>query len=141
MIGTVEDWKAYALARGLVIETATEPDMLQASAALTRASDHITFAYVAKFLPGYDATSPNVEQATYEAAALELETPGIFSAVFTPSQQKVLTEVKGIRWTVTGGTDSSDAWANATATSTKVAAMLAPYMPGKFMVGLRAVGC
>ena len=135
MAATVAGWITYAGLRGLVV--ADEPASEQA---LVRGVDHIMFHYVAKFLPGFDETSPNVEEAMYEAAALELATPGFFTTSFTPAQQKALTKVGSIAWTVTGSTDSADAWANATPTSTKIAAMLAPYMPGKYQIGLRAVG-
>jgi hypothetical protein len=133
--GTVTGWIAYAAARGQIVA-----DNAASAAALQRAADHIRFAYVAKFLPGFDADSDNVEEATYEAAALELATPGLFSGTFTPAQQKVLTEVKGIKWTPIMGTDSDDSFANATPTSVKIAAMLDRYMPGKHLIGLRAIG-
>lgn len=139
MIGTLGAWRAYTEARGNQLPTnAPDPAAL---AALQRASDYIRFHYVRQFVATYDETSPYVEEATYEAASLELIVPGFFSQTFTPDQQKVLTEVKGIKWTVIpGATDSADAWANATPTSTIVAAMLDPYMPGKASFGLRAVG-
>lgn len=135
MLGTLEGWIAYAALRGATV--ANDPASTQA---LVRGSDYIRFNYVAQFLPGYDEASPNVVEAVYEAAAFELGTPGFWSTTFTPSQQKVLTEVKGIKWTVTGGSDSTDAWANASPTSTRIAAMLAPYMPGKMRIGLRSIG-
>lgn len=135
MAATLAGWITYAGLRGLVVanEAASEQ-------ALVRGADYIRFHYVAKFLPGFDESSPNVDEAIYEAAALELATPGFWTSTFTPAQQKVLTGVGEIRWTVTGSTDSNDAWANASPTSTKIAAMLAPYMPGRFQIGLRAVG-
>ena len=135
MAATLEGWIAYAALRGLTV--ADEPASEQA---LVRGTDYIRFNYVAQFLPGYDETSPYVDDATYEAAALELATPGFWTSTFTPSQQKVLTGVGEIRWTVTGSSDSNNAWTNASPTSTKIAAMLAPYMPGRFQIGLRAVG-
>jgi len=46
--------------------------------------------------------SPNVESATYVAAMQEVVTPGFWVATFTPSEQKVLTKVGDIQWTVTG---------------------------------------
>lgn len=137
-IGTLEEWRAYATARGN--PAPAEADDVPANAALVRATDYIRHHYVAQFLPGYDESLPIVESAVYEAANFELETPGFFSQTFTPAQQKVLTRAGDIQWTVSGGTDSRDAWANASPTSTRIAAMLAPYMPGKYRVGLRAVG-
>lgn len=135
MAATLAGWTTYAGLRGTTVanEAASEQ-------ALVRGTDYIMFNYVAKFLPGYDETSPNVDEAIYEAAALELTTPGFWTSTFTPSQQKVLTGVDTIKWTMTGGVDSNDAWANASPTSTKIAAMLAPYMPGRFQIGLSAVG-
>jgi hypothetical protein len=135
MAVTLAGWIAYAALRGLTV--VDEPASAQA---LVRGEDYIRFNYIAKFLPGYDDTSPNVDEATYEAAALELAAPGFWTTTFTPSQQKVLTGVGDIKWTVIGSTDSNDAWANASPTSTKIAAMLAPYMPGRFSIGLTAVG-
>lgn len=135
MAATLEGWIAYAALRGLTVADAPASEQ-----ALVRGSDYIRFHYIAQFLPGYDETSPNVDEAIYEAAAFELTTPGFWTTTFTPAQQKVLTGVDSIRWTVTGGTDSADAWANASPTSTKIAAMLAKYMPGKYQIGLRAVG-
>lgn len=135
MAATLAGWITYAAARGLTVASASASEQ-----ALVRAADYIRFHYVAKFLPGYDETSPNVDEAIYEAAALELTTPGFWTNTFTPAQQKVLTGVGDIRWTVTGSTDSADAWANASPTSTKIAAMLAPYMPSKYQIGLKTVG-
>lgn len=132
---SLENWITYAAARGLTVANAPASEQ-----ALVRAQDYILYHYVSQFLPGYGADSPYVDEATYEAAALELATPGFFTTSFTPAQQKVLTGVGDIRWTVTGSTDSADAWANATPTSTKIAAMLDRYMPGKFQIGLKAVG-
>jgi len=135
MAATLAGWTTYAGLRGLVVANETTSEQ-----ALVRAADYIRFHYVEQFLPGYDETSPNVDEATYEAAAFELTTPGFWTTTFTPAQQKVLTGAGEIRWTVTGSTDSADAWANASPTSTKIAAMLDRYMPGKYRVGLRAVG-
>lgn len=50
-----------------------------------------------------DSTIPQrVIDASYEAALLELKTPGFFSKTFTESERKVLTRVQNIQWTVTG---------------------------------------
>jgi hypothetical protein len=107
MIGTLADWRAYASARG--DNTPTEAEDAVATAALVRASDYIRFRYVANFISGYDETFiapgydiPLVEIGAYIAAGLELATPGLFSKTFTPAEQKVLTGVGSIRWTVTG---------------------------------------
>jgi hypothetical protein len=137
VIGTLAGWRAYATARGDTAPTAADDAV--ATAALVRASDHILHFWVRQFISG-DETSPYVEEATYEAANFELATPGFFTTSFTPAQQKVLTEVKGIKWTVKAGAEGADAWANATPMVTKIAAMLDEYMPGKYRVGLAAVG-
>ncbi|WP_411975936.1 hypothetical protein [Sulfitobacter faviae] len=93
---TNEAWRAYALARGNVSPTnASDSD---ASAARQRASDYIRTRYV---LPlGLSATADNVIEATHIAAGYELTTPGFWSKTFTPAQQKTLTGVDTIRWTV-----------------------------------------
>jgi hypothetical protein len=135
MAATLAGWIAYAALRGAHV-----PNNDNSQHALVRGTDYIRFHYINKFLPGYDETSPYVDEAIYEASSFELTTPGFWTTTFTPSQQKVLTRAGDISWSVTGGTDSSDAWANASPTSTKIAAMLSPYMPGRFQVGLKAVG-
>lgn len=122
MIGTLADFRTYAADRGNTKPTdAADAD---ATAALVRASDHIRFAYVARFAAGYDESAPNVEAATYEAALLELVKPGFFSATYTPGERKVLTEAKGIKWQVIGG-GASD---SASPVSTRVEDMLRPYL-------------
>lgn len=55
-----------------------------------------------------DEVPGEVVHAAYEAALIELGRPGFFSRAYTPSEQKVLTEVKGIRWTVVGGGTGRD---------------------------------
>lgn len=135
MAVTLAGWITYAGLRGLVVA-----NNAASTQALVRASDYILYNYVAQFLPGYDINSPYVDEATYEAAAFELVTPGFFTKTFTPAQQKVLTGVDSIRWTAIEGKDSQDAWANAAPTSTKIAAMLDKYMPGRFNIGLSAIG-
>ena len=95
---TNEAWRAYALARGDSAPTnASDTD---ATAARQRASDYIRTRYV---LPlGLSGTADNVIEATHIAAGYELTTPGFWSKTFTPAQQKVLTGVGNIRWTVSG---------------------------------------
>ncbi|MDO8912303.1 MAG: hypothetical protein Q8N10_03335 [Phenylobacterium sp.] len=104
-----------------------------------RASDHILYRYVANLLPGYDDTLSVVEPATYEAASLELATPGFFARTYTPAEQKVLTGAGSIKWTVIG--DASASYA-ASPASTLIEAMFAPYIGDRdapqFM--LRSVG-
>lgn len=51
---------------------------------------------------GASAIPTRVIEAAYFAAYLEGTTPGILTKTFTPSEQKVLTEVKGIKWTIIG---------------------------------------
>jgi hypothetical protein len=137
MYGSIGDWRTYAAARGNNAPTAANnPD---ATAALTRASDYIKYRYVANLLPGYDDTLPIVSEAAYVAANLELATPGFFSKTFTSAEQKVLTEVKGIKWTVVGNASGVHA---AAPTSTLIEAMFDPYIkddvPPYFM--LQSIG-
>ena len=106
MYGTIADWRSYALARGdSAPADATDAD---ATAALTRGSDMIRLRYMPNLLPGYGvdfvppgSDLPLVEEAAYSAASIELSKPGLFSKTYTAAEQKVLTEVKGIKWTVT----------------------------------------
>lgn len=130
MYGTIADWRAYATARGNSAPTdASDGD---ATAALTRASDMIRLRYVPLLLSGYgvDFTPtgsdlPLVEEASYIAAGLELETPGFFSKTWTAAEQKVLTEVRGIKWTVTGNASGTYA---AMPVSTLIDALFWPYI-------------
>ena len=114
MIGTVIALIAYAAARGTVIA-----DTAATLQALVRASDYIQYTY----LTGSTCTaaSPNVESAAYEAAMAEVATPGFWTKTFTPSEQKVLTKVGSIQWTVTG--DASKGGASIPR-STKIETML-----------------
>ena len=102
MYGTLTDWRAYATLRGNTAPTAASD--ADATAALVRASDYIRTRYVMRFSASYDGTSPEVIEATYIAASLDLASPGIWATTYTPSQAKVLTEVKGIKWTPIGST-------------------------------------
>ncbi len=127
MYGDLATWRAYATERGNTAPSlATDAN---ATAALVRASDHIKYRYVANLLPGYDDTLEVVIPATFEAAALELATPGLFSTTYTPSQQKVLTGVGEIKWTpvdakVTGYEASMP-------TSAKIEAMFSPFIASR----------
>lgn len=124
MIGTLEGWRAYAQARGDQRPAQAANDV--ALAALTRASDYIRFRYVARLIPGYDEGSlPIIVEATYVAASLELATPGFFAKTYTPAEQKVLTEVKGIKWTVTGDASKPG---SASPVSSTIEDMFAPYV-------------
>lgn len=137
VFGSIAGWRTYATARGDSAPTdASDED---ATAALTRASDYIRYSYVAHFSAAYDETAENVETATYEAALLELSTPGFFSATYTPDQQKVLTEVKGIKWTVKEAKSEIER-DDASPVSTRIEAMLRPYMTRRNRVSIGIVG-
>ena len=123
MFGSIGGWRAYALERGDSAPTDATDEA--ATAALVRASDMIQYRYVANLASGYDKTLAVVEPATYVAASLELATPGFFSATYTAAQQKVLTEVSGIKWQVVGKPDGAFA---SVPTSTIIEAMFAPYL-------------
>lgn len=94
MTATVAGWIAYAALRGDVVA-----DNAASAAALVRAGDYIRTRYVLRFSADYDDTAPQVEEATYIAAKYELATPGFWATTYTPATAKVLTEVKGIKWT------------------------------------------
>ena len=122
MAVSVAGWIAYAAARGTTVT-----DNAASAAALVRAQDHIQHRYLNRLLPGLDAaTLPVVDPATYEAAKLELATPGLFSAVYTPDQQKTLTRVGDISWTPLSGAKAG--FEAATPTSTLIDAMFDPYV-------------
>ena len=114
MIGTVIALIAYAAARGVVIA-----DTAATLQALVRASDYIQHTYLSG--SSCTAASPNVENATYEAAMIEVVTPNFWTKTFTPADQKILTKVGSIQWTVTG--DASKGGASIPR-STKIDTML-----------------
>ena len=119
-MATVADWIAHAAARGQTIA-----DDADSAAAIVRATDYITYHYISRFASGCDANSDNVDKAIYEAAGFELTTPNLFSTIFTPDQQRVLTKAGDLSWTVTGKADGAD---GATPVSNRVEAILRPYM-------------
>lgn len=100
--GNITDWRAYALARGNTAPTnASDTD---ATAALQRASDYIRLRYVVRL--DLEGTEDSVIEATYIAAGYDIDKPGFWTATYTPGIGKVLTEVKGIKWTLAGGSSS-----------------------------------
>jgi hypothetical protein len=119
VIGTLAAFRAYAAARG--DHAPTVAGDAEATAALVRASDHILHDYVARFAPSYDAASPRVEEATYEAAMIEITSPRFFARTYTPGERKVLVAVDTIRWQVVGG-------GGMTPVSTRIETMLAGYL-------------
>lgn len=127
MYGSIAAWRAWALERG--DSAPTDATDALATAALVRASDYIEFSYVARFVTGCDATSPNVEPATYVAAGLELATPGFFTKTFTEAQTKVLTGVGSVKWTVVSRDSKARSASLMAPTSTLIDAMLGPCMP------------
>lgn len=137
MYGTLTEWRAYASERG--DNAPTDASNESATAALVRASDHIKFGYVANFSAGYDETVEAVEYATYEAALFELATPGFFSKTYTPDQQKVLTQVDKIKWSMKDASGDLER-DMAAPVSTRVDAMLKPYMQRRMQVSIGVLG-
>jgi hypothetical protein len=130
MYGDLAGFRAYATARGN--EAPADATDALATAALVRGSDHVRMRYVSNLLPSYgvDFTPaghdlPIVEEGAYIAAVLELATPGFFAKTFTAAEQKVLTGVDSIRWTVVG--DAGGTYA-AMPVSTSIAALFEPYV-------------
>lgn len=121
--GTLSAWRTYATARGNGAP-ASASDTL-ANAALVRAQDYIQFTYVQRFAEGYDSTAANVEAATYEAANLELASPGFFSKTYTEADRKVLTGLDSLSWTFVGKVRDDRSYAPR---STKIEALLWPYI-------------
>lgn len=122
MYGSVQGFRNWHQLRG----NAAPADAVDAdaTAALMRASDYISSAYVANFARHYTDPLPGaVEPATYIAAGFELKKPGFFAATYVAGQEKVLTQVGEIQWTVVGQGSA----AFSTPISTQVDALLAPY--------------
>ena len=132
MPADLSGFRAYHVERGNSAPTnALDAD---AEAALVRGADYVRDTYVARFLPLYADPLPDaVDDATYEAAALELATPGFFSKTYTEADAKVLVGVDTIRWEFIGRKGGSRA-----PTSTKIEAMLRRYMAGSTTWLLRA---
>lgn len=129
MAATVEGWIAYAGLRG-----DTVADDQASAAALVRGQDYIDFHYVNRFGSAVKVDEETIDKAIYEAAKLDLAAPGFWSKTYTPDQQKVLTAVGEIKWTVRGDASGPDA---ATPVSTKIDSMLRPYltkMTGMFVI-------
>ena len=100
--GSIAGWQAYAEERGLPLPDA-DP---QGQGALARASDYIRHTYVLPY--NLDPEHELVAEATYIAAQQELASPGFFSKVYGPESRKILTEAKGIKWSVLPGASSDD---------------------------------
>ncbi|NDV52114.1 hypothetical protein [Salipiger sp. PrR003] len=132
MTATVEGWIDYAAARG-----DTVADDADSAAALVRGSDYVARFYLNRLTSS--APEQVVDEATYEAAKLELANPGFFSKTYTADQQKVLTKVGSIQWTVRGDASGAEA---ATPISTTIEAMFYPYMleRGKTPAFLMSIG-
>jgi len=125
MAVTLSGWRSHASLRGNEAPADADDDL--ANPALVRAGDYIEHRYVANLRAPYTAASLEalVDKATYEAASLELATPSFFTKTFTPSQQKVLTQVDAIKWTSTGSASGTYA---EFPTSTLIDAMFEPYI-------------
>ena len=131
--GDLSGFRTYASARGNAVPASASDE--DASAALQRASDYIAFFYVAHFV-----TTPSDDtliSAAYEAAQVELNEPGFFNKTFTPAEAKVLTEVKGIRWTPVGNAGGNEGF---TPTSTIIEAMLGQYVARSRGLGMWSIG-
>lgn len=125
-------FRVYALARGN--NSPTEATDSAAEAALVRGGDYIADEYVANFLPAYADPLPEaVDDAIYEAAIIELASPGALSKTYTEGADKALVAVEGIKWEFTGRKGGSQV-----PKSTKIEAKLRPYMGGATKTLLRA---
>lgn len=123
MTATVENWIIYAAARGDARPSGAGQEL--ASQALLRAQDYITQTYVNYFLSQHDENSAGVDEAIYIAAGLELATPNFFSSTYTPSDQKMLTQLDVIKWTPVNSVSGASA---ARPVSTQIEALLDRYM-------------
>lgn len=121
--GTLSAWRTYSTARGNSAPASATDTV--ANQALLRAQDYIQFTYVQRFATGYDSTAANVEAAVYEAANLELTTPGFFTKTYTEAEKKVLTGLDSLSWTVIGMVKDDRSYAPR---STKIEALLWPYL-------------
>ena len=133
MFGNLADWQTYTAARG--DRAPTQSPAADQAAALQRGDDYIRIHYVAHFAAGVEPSDAGVAaalaEATYVAASLELATPGLFSATFTPADQKALVEVGDLKWELVQGNEALSAAALAQPRSTTIDALLAPYLASR----------
>lgn len=94
---TVGDADAYATSRGMADWTG---DSTAKTAALRRGQDYIAGEYNARWIDDFEnAAAPDaVKYAIFEAALREIKVPFSLTPDIVPGREKVLTEVKGIRW-------------------------------------------
>lgn len=134
--GRLNDWAAlYGYVNNLPED---EEPRLQA---LLRANDYIQYRYLSFLCPGVDLAKLEeytpyedtddqtkyfslIEKAVYLITMIEIKTPRFFSTTYTPAQTKVLTEVKGVKWTVVGESNGAFSYQPV---QTMVDAMFAPY--------------
>lgn len=133
LYGDLSGFRSYAAGRGNSAPTDASDPLAQA--ALQRASDYVEYFYVADFVAVPDEAI--IVDAVYEAATVELAKPGLFNRTYTPGEAKVLTEAKGIRWTVVGDAAADGAMMPV---STIIEAMLGRYVGRNAGFGLRAIG-
>lgn len=124
MPATLPDWIAYAADRGRTVV-----DDPASSQALTRAADYIRTHYTIRMANPED---PAITEATYIAAAFELDAPGFWGKTYTPSQSKVLTKAGPIEWDVVStGVTGIQAMMP---TSPMIEALLMPYVASRIGV-------
>ena len=95
----------------------------QQAEAILRAQRYIAARYNGRWTDELTPVPAPVTYAIIEAALIEARTPGFFARTYTPSEAKVLVEVRGVKWERVGGSDM-------TPTSTIVDSLLAPYLGG-----------
>jgi hypothetical protein len=95
---TPAEAQAYVDGRGL---TGWPVVIAQQTAALRRGQDYIAREYNYRWTVDVtDAAAPDVvKYAIVEAALAEVKSPGSLSPVVSSATAKILTEVKGIKWT------------------------------------------
>jgi hypothetical protein len=130
--GNPEDALTYHDARGNAAWTAAGVDDAKRTAALVRASQALDALYGSRY-PGTitvaaqdllwpranviwrgddlaaDVVPAPIEKATYEFALRELVKPGSLAPDVAAGPQKVLTEVKGVKWSVIDGASAKAA--------------------------------
>jgi len=106
--GSLAEWRIYASQRG--DDAPANATDTAAGQALLRAQDYIRINYVGRFQnAACNADMPEVAEAVYIAASIELVTPNFWTKTITLSEVKLLTKVDAIEWTPIksdGGIDS-----------------------------------
>lgn len=132
--GDLAGFRAYHAERGQTVSA----DDTEAMAALVRGADVVRLQYIQRITTLPSPIPDAFAHAEYEAAWIEQQSPGFFSKTSTPGQEKVLTKVGDIQWTVIPAADGTAA--SSMPVSSKVEAIMSPYVSTVAASGNKVLG-